>query len=112
MIRLSELRKIARSFPEVTEEDHFGRPSFRIGGRIFATLPDMRHVNVMIDPFDVDGAVRESPEACSVLMWGKKIAGVRVDLDRAPKELVANLLNVAWRRRAPRRLLNEAAGER
>lgn len=100
------------SFPEVTEADHFGVPSFRIRGRIFATAPDVHRVNVMVDPFDVDGVVRQTPEACSVLMWGKRVAGVQVDLDRASKALVANLLEVAWRRKAPRHLLARAAAQR
>lgn len=99
------------SLPEVTEEDHFGMASFRLRRRIFATVPDVSHLNVMIDPFDVDGVVRETPEACSVLRWGNQVAGVQVDLDRASKELVANLLNVAWRRKAPRSLLGGAAGQ-
>jgi hypothetical protein len=112
VISLGQVRRIARTFPEVTEADHFGKPSFRIYKRIIATVPDSRHLNVMIDPFDVDGVVREEPEACSTLWWGKDVRGVQVDLALADARLVANLLEVAWRLKAPRRLVSSrsAAG--
>lgn len=105
MISLGQARKIARAFAEVTEEDHFGRPSFRIGRRIFATVPDQGHLNVMIDPFDVEGVVRANPDACSELWWGKEVRGVKVGLKAASPQLLGDLLEAAWRRRAPRRLL-------
>ena len=49
---------------ETTEEDHFGRPSFRVRGRIFATLPDPDHLNVMVDIMDVDGVITDNPDQC------------------------------------------------
>jgi hypothetical protein len=99
---------MALALPETTEEDHFGRPSFRVRGRIFATLPDGEHINVMIDPLDVDGAVRHAPSACEPLLWGKEVRGVRVHAHVATPELVAELLRAAWRRKAPRGLCQKA----
>jgi hypothetical protein len=37
MIEFEELRKLAMSFPEVTEEPHFEKTSFRVKKKIFAT---------------------------------------------------------------------------
>jgi hypothetical protein len=91
--------------PEAIEQDHWGNPSFRIRGRIFATAPDDSHLNVMIDPFDVDAAVRAEPESCEELWWGKQLSGVRVSLRQAPPALVKALVEAAWRRKAPKRLL-------
>src|ERR1700730_523151 len=102
---VAEVRKLALALPEVTEQDHWGNPSFRIRGRIFATVPDEAHVNVMIDPFDVDAVVREGPETCEELRWGKEIRGVRVILNNASSTMVEALLETAWRRKAPKRLL-------
>jgi hypothetical protein len=68
-------------------------------------------LNVMIDPFDVEAAVRESPLALTPLRWGKEIAGVQVTLAKAPRKMVAGLLESAWRRRAPRRLLSIPSGQ-
>jgi hypothetical protein len=105
MIHVRDLRALAMALPETSEEDHFGRPSFRVRGRIFATVPDPEHLNVMIDPFDVDGVVKEDPAACEPLLWGKQLRGVRVKLRVASPELVRDLLAAAWRRKAPRALL-------
>ena len=96
---------MALALPEVIEQDHWGNPSFRIRGRIFATVPDKEHVNVMIDPFDVDAVVREDPDSCEELRWGKEVRGVRVSLHNAGSTMVETLLETAWRRKAPKRLL-------
>jgi hypothetical protein len=102
---VEQVRKLALALPETVEQDHFGNPSFRVRGRIFATLPDATHVNVMIDPYDVDAAVRAQPESCAELWWGKEIRGVRVSMREATSAMVGDLLRAAWRRKAPRRLL-------
>jgi hypothetical protein len=101
---IETVRKIALGFPEVVEQDHFGNPSFRVRGRIFATAPDGTHLNVMIDPFDVDAVVHAEPESCAELLWGKEVRGVRVSLPKAPPAIVEELLRVAWKRKAPKRL--------
>ncbi|TMC52501.1 MAG: MmcQ/YjbR family DNA-binding protein [Chloroflexi bacterium] len=95
VITLGEARDIALALPAAQEAGHWGNPSFRVGGRIFATMPDSEHMNVMIDPFDVESAVLEEPDACSELRWGKKVSGVRVDLKRASPELLGDLLEAA-----------------
>ena len=93
------------AFPEAVEQEHWGNPSFRVRGRIFATLPDEGHANLMIDPFDVEAAVRENPDSCTELWWGKQLSGVRVSLAQASPQMVEALLDAAWRRKAPKRLL-------
>jgi len=105
-MHVRDVRALALAWPETTEEDHFGRPSFRVRGRIFATVPDPEHLNVMIDPIDVDGVVQEDPAACEPLMWGKQLRGVRVKLRIVEPGLVRDLLAAAWRRKAPRALLS------
>jgi len=98
------VRKIALRFPETVEQEHFGNPSFRVHRRIFATVPDGTHLNVMIDPFDVDAVVRAEPESCAELLWGKEVRGVRVSLAKASPAMVEELLRAAWKRKAPKRL--------
>ena len=104
-IDIHEVRRLALALPEAVEQAHWGNPSFRVGGKIFASLPDDEHVNVMIDVFEVEPVVREAPESCEELWWGKKLAGVRVSLKQAAPTTVRRLLEAAWRRRAPRRLV-------
>jgi hypothetical protein len=96
---------LALALPESVEQDHHGRPSFRVAGKIFATQWDNEHLNVMLDEGGIVMAVQNHPGTCSEVRWGKRLAAVRVDLRRASKKMLAQLLEEAWELRAPRRLL-------
>jgi hypothetical protein len=100
-----DARRIALALPEAVEQDHHGKPSFRVAGKIFATLWDERHMNVMLDESGILTAVQANPAICSQVMWGKRLAAVRVDLGGADEQLLADLLADAWERRAPARLV-------
>lgn len=108
MIHVRDIRAAALDLPETSEEDHHGRPSFRVRGRIFATLPDADHLNVMIDPMAVDGVVRHAPATAEPLLWGKEVRGVRIHIHVAEPQLVRELIRAAWRHKAPRSLLAKA----
>jgi hypothetical protein len=102
----ADARDLALALPEAVEQDHHGRPSFRVGGKIFATLRDEEHMNVMLDEGGIVMAVQEAPDMCSEVWWGKRLAAVRVDLRRAQPDSLASLLEQAWELRAPKRLLS------
>ena len=104
MLTISEARRLALSFAEVTEDDHHGIPSFRVRGKIFATVPDGDHVRLMFEPDVARTIVRADPDACEELWWGKKRSGCRVVLKAATTALVRELLAESWRRRAPAKL--------
>jgi hypothetical protein len=106
MVTAARVRELALALPEATEQDHHGRPSFRVG-KIFATLWTERRLNVMVDEDGIHTAVEASPDACSELFWGKRLAAVQVDLDAADEALVADLLADAWEHKAPERLLRD-----
>ena len=79
-----DVRGFALSLPEATEEPHFDSASFRIRGRIFATLPpEGDRAHVFVDQDETRAAVEEDPAAFHELWWGKKLSGVRVDLAAA-----------------------------
>ena len=105
MVTLAEACRMALSLPEATEEDHHGIPSFRVGNKIFATVPDDEHLRIMLDAHTTHAAVTEDPVMFEQLWWGKKLSGVCVTLGRADRRRLAELLEEAWRRIAPRRLL-------
>lgn len=105
MLTLRRAREIALALPEATEEDHHGMPSFRVRGKIFATVPDDRHIRVFVGPDEIQAAVRADPAAFEELWWGRRLSGVRVRLAKADRHQVADLLEEAWRRRAPKRLV-------
>ena len=96
MISTEQARQIALGLPDTSEQDHHGRPSFRVATRIFATLWDDRHMNVMLDGPGILTAVAEHGDECSEVYWGKRLAAVRVDLDAADARLLQELLEDAW----------------
>ncbi len=96
-------RKLALALPEAVEQDHHGKPSFRVNGKIFATLWDDEHMNVMLDEGGIVEAVQTHPEICSEVHWGKRLEAVRVELRRAPVGLLRRMLEEAWELRAHRR---------
>jgi hypothetical protein len=100
-----QARRLALTLPEAVEQDHHGRPSFRIGGRIFATLWDADHMNVMLDEGGVRTAIHGNPDTCDEVWWGRRLVAVRVDLRRVDAETLAELLADAWEGKAPKRLL-------
>ena len=104
MVSTDEARRLALSLPETVEQDHHGRPSFRVAGRIFATLWDQEHMNVMLDESGILTAVQAHPDACAEVMWGKRLAAVRVTLPAVDAALLAELLADAWEGKAPARL--------
>jgi hypothetical protein len=96
VISRDDARRIALALPGAVEQDHHGRPSFRVDGRIFATLWDEQHMNVMLDEPGIRTAIEAQPEICAEVWWGKRLAAVRVDLDAASEALAEELLEDAW----------------
>jgi hypothetical protein len=97
-----DVRRMALALPETTEAPHHDRTSFRVGGRIFATVPpDGDSVNVMLGEEKARAAADDAPGEVELLWWGKRLSGVRIALAGADPALVAELLEEGWRRRAP-----------
>jgi hypothetical protein len=95
-----EARSIALSLPHAVEQDHHGRPSFRVGGKIFATLWDDDRMNVMLDEGGIRTAVADAPDTCMEVWWGTRLAAVGVTLSRVDRALLTELLTDAWEERA------------
>ena len=100
-----QARKLALALPEAVEMDHHGRPSFRVAGKIFATLREEGRMNVMLDEPGILTAVEARPGICQEVWWGKRLSAVGVDLAQAEEEMLADLLADAWEGKAPKRLL-------
>jgi len=105
MVSSKEARQLALALPEAVEHDHHGRPSFRVAGKIFATLRDENHMNVMLDEGGILTAVDSDRETYEEVWWGKRLTAVRVNLRRADAQKLADLLSDAWESKAPKRLL-------
>lgn len=102
-----DVRALALSFPEAQEQDHHGMPSFRVRGKIFATMPNDDHLRVMADEAEIRAAAAEAPDSCELFFWGQKLSCVAVDLRTVDESLLRSLLADAWSRKAPARLVRD-----
>lgn len=102
-MNINDVRQYALSLPDASEEPHFKYHSFRIHGKIFATVPpDGKHLHVFVDEQRRELALSMYPEAYEKLWWGKKVVGVKVALGDADSDDVKDLLHSAWKRKAPK----------
>ncbi len=94
-----KFRKLALSFPEVSEQAHMAHPDFRVGGKIFATLgPDEDWGMVKLTPNQQEPLVRGEPEVFQPASgaWGRRGATM-VRLAEADESTVRQRLMAAWR---------------
>jgi hypothetical protein len=103
-MKIGDVRRFALSLPEVTEEPHFDFASFRVKGKIFATVPPgEKYLHVFVDGEELELMTTVRPNAYEKLFWGKR-AYLRVTLAAAKAGDVETLLRSAWRRKAPKKL--------
>jgi hypothetical protein len=105
----TEFRRLALSFPEAIEGSHMSHPDFRIRGKIFATLgPGEKWGVAMLKPDQQAAFVQVRPQMFEPVngAWGRRGA-TRVRLEHATKTLARDALELAWRNKAPRQLVEE-----
>ena len=98
MISIDDFRKMAIFFPEVTEQPHFERTSFRVKNKIFATLDAPKNLACLkLSETDQDifslaakGAIYPVPNK-----WGKH-GWTNVELEKVEEELVREALEKAY----------------
>ena len=103
-MKLETARRFALSLPETTEEPHFEKSSFRVRGKIFATVPEGgKHLHLIVDPGEWHALMEENPAAFDEIVWGKEVRHdwIRVNLGHADRSQVCELLEDAWRSKAP-----------
>ncbi len=91
------------SLAEVTEEPHHHFSSFRVGGKIFVTVPPGEtHIHVFVTEDQRELALVLEPEGLEKLLWGGKVVGLRVDLASAQAAVVKRLVSQAWAYKSPK----------
>jgi hypothetical protein len=113
VVSRAQARELALALPEAVEQDHHGRPPFRVAGKIFATQWDEEHMNVMLDEDGIRTALHEHPSVCEEVWWGKKLTAVRVDLrhvDRNARRSVVRIHDRPLRSNCPRCVAPRTSG--
>jgi hypothetical protein len=104
----NDFRRLALSLPEAVENAHMGHPDFRVGGKIFATLraPGDGWAMVKLPPDQQEAFVQALPDVFEPVKgtWGVRGA-TYVQLAKAKEAAIRDALRVAWKARAPRRLV-------
>ena len=96
-----DFRRIALSLPGAEEGSHMGHADFRVGGRIFATLPDEGLGMVVLMPEQQEDFMHLAPGAFEPAAgaWGRG-GSTLVRLEAVPEDLLEAALAAAWRKRA------------
>src|SRR5438105_2304534 len=106
----AEFRRIALSMPEASEAAHMDHPDFRVGGKIFATLgyPDGDHGMVVLPPGEQERFVKSDSIAFAAAKgaWGRR-GSTTVHLKAVDAPTLRRAMEIAWRQRAPKRLLKQ-----
>ena len=112
MIDCETVRALALALPGVEEHDHWGRPSFRVRGKIFATLwPSEQRAMLKLPPPEQAALMLRDAATFSMApgSWGVR-GNTLVDLRTVDRADFVAALQTAWLGVAPKRL--QAPGDR
>lgn len=113
MTTSDDVREIALSLPETTEKIAWSMPTFRVAGKMFATLPeDETSMAVRCPREERQELVLAEPEKFWIADHEASFAWVRVRL--AALEDMGELRDIlvdSWQQAAPPRLLEVQAGK-
>lgn len=109
MISLDTLRKMTLSFPEVTEEPHFEKTSFRVKKKIFASYDD-KNKKVCLKLSEIAQNVFSSADKINIYpvanKWGKQ-GWTFIELENVRKDLFLDALTMAYCEVAPKNLADQ-----
>ncbi|NKZ06507.1 MmcQ/YjbR family DNA-binding protein [Actinomadura latina] len=109
MITLDDIRRFALALPEVEEVTHFRLPSFKVRKKPFAGVEKGEVTAVFsVSEEEAARAVAADSEVYEEV-WRtaatKIFVGLRVDLAKVDEERVRELVENAWRNKAPKRVV-------
>jgi hypothetical protein len=109
MVSIETFRKLALSFPEVTEEPHFEKISFRVKNKIFATC-DKKNKRACIKLSEIDQDVFSSADKTIIYpvanKWGKQ-GWTLIELKKVHKDVFSDALITAYCEVAPKKLADQ-----
>ncbi|MFD8569466.1 MmcQ/YjbR family DNA-binding protein [Streptomyces sp. NPDC059639] len=102
-----DVRTIALSLPDTTEKTAWSMPTFRVAGKMFATMPEEEtSIAVRCPKVERDELVRAEPDKFWVADHEAFSAWVRVRLAALDDtDELRDILADSWRQAAPTRLL-------
>jgi hypothetical protein len=102
----ADARRMLLALPGVEEKLSYGTPGFRVGGTLIARIKEDGGTLVVGADFDErEALMRVDPAAFFFTDHYRDNDWVLVRLEKVDPKLLAPVLENAWRRRAPSRLL-------
>lgn len=105
-ITIDEVRMLALSLPETNEEKHWGKPSFRVRGKIYAVIQE-DGVTVVVKTTEDERLANTTmaPDIYSLPDSFQNLNYMKVRMDRIPRDEFRSVLIQAWRLVAPKRVV-------
>lgn len=99
---------LARSLPEVEESTSYGTPALKVRGKLFARLKEDGETLVLrTDAFERAHLMRSAPDVFFITDHYREHPWVLVRLPVVSPEQMRELLEGAWRRVAPKKLVTD-----
>jgi len=106
------VRDLVNSLPRSEEGTSYGTPAFKVAGKLFVRLHDSGHsIVVRIEMTERATRIQSDPDACYITDHYRAYPWMLVRLSAVRLDDLADLLEGAWRLRAPKRLLGEYDAE-
>lgn len=109
MVSIDTFRKLALSFPDVTEEPHFEKTSFRVKKKIFATFDEIKK-RACIKLSEIDQNVFSSIDKTIIFpvdnKWGKQ-GWTLIEMRKVKKDIFIDALTTAYCEVAPKKLADQ-----
>ena len=94
--------------PGVERSTSYGPPALKVRGKLFARLKeDSERIAAFVDFMEREALTQGNPDAYIVTDHYRDYPMMLVDLAAVPLEELREILIESWRRRAPKRLLDE-----
>lgn len=113
MITIDFLRKLALALPEVSEEPHFEKTSFRVKKKIFVTYdPANKRASVKFSAIDQDVFSKAGKGSIYAVQnkWGLQ-GWTIIEMSKVTKSLFTDAIKAAYCEVAPTKLVKLVSGE-
>jgi hypothetical protein len=112
IVNLQTVRRLLRALPGVEEGTSYGTPGFRVRGKVMARMwEDGETLVVKCGDKERDAWLSHDPKTFFVTDHYTGYPTVLVHLSKVDVDDLRAVLEQAWRRSAPKRLLAEYDGE-
>lgn len=111
MVTEDDVRRLALALPATTEKPSYGDPGFRVKDKLFACLREREGEQVVVawcaDLGEKEALIASEPDKFFTTPHYDGHASVLVRLSAVDEQEMAEILEDAWRARAPQRLVDQ-----